>query len=114
VITVSAALRRGVPAPVIERVVAALPAEPRGSALHAVADLVAHGFAADSAADLILAAAHLGLRGDRLLDVSTAALHELQRGRSRADALADVQSRLPDIPPAPKAPRETVVRARRP
>src|SRR5881628_71512 len=114
VIAVSAALRRGVPALVIERVVAALPAEPRGSALHAVADLVEHRFAPDSAADLILAASHLGLRGERLLDVSTAAVHELQRGRTRAAALADVQARLPDIPAAPKAGHETVVRARRP
>lgn len=114
VITVSAALRRGVPPPVVERVVAALPAEPRGSALHAVADLVEHRFAPDSAVDLILAASHLGLRGERLLDVSTAALHELQRGRTRSAALADVRARLPDVPAAPKAGHETVVRARRP
>jgi len=42
--TVAWARRRGLPAPVIERVVAALGRPPRAAALHAVADLVAHRF----------------------------------------------------------------------
>src|SRR5207237_9780874 len=54
--TVAWALRRGLPAPLIERVVAALGRPPRAAAMHAVADLVAHQFDPDSAADLILAA----------------------------------------------------------
>ncbi|HYT70154.1 MAG TPA: hypothetical protein VEK78_02160 [Gemmatimonadales bacterium] len=111
---VSAALKRGVPAPVVEQVVAALPSQPRGSALHAVADLVTHGFQPDSSAALILEAARDGLRGERLLDVSTAALHEVQRGHTRAEALALVRARLPDVPAAPKPARASVVRARRP
>src|SRR5256885_585872 len=45
VTTIYAALKRGLPGPVVERVVAALPQEPRGSALHSVADLAARGFA---------------------------------------------------------------------
>src|SRR2546427_578628 len=39
VATVSGALRRGLPPPVVERVVGALPREPRESAFHAIADL---------------------------------------------------------------------------
>ncbi len=88
VTTIYAALKRGVPAPVVERVVAAMPQEPRGSALHAVADLAAHRFDPDSSAGLIIDAARQGLRGERLLDVSTAVLHELQRGHSHAEAVA--------------------------
>src|SRR5437667_388758 len=72
--TVSGALRRGLPPPVVERVVGALPSEPRESALHAIADLVAHRLDADSSATLVIAAIHAGLRGGRLLDVSHAVL----------------------------------------
>src|SRR5207253_9086253 len=75
VTTIYAALKRGLPAPVVERIVAAMPQEPRGSALHSVADLAAHRFAPDSSASLIIDAAHQGLRGERLLDVATAVLH---------------------------------------
>jgi hypothetical protein len=114
VTTVSAALRRGVAAPVVERIVAAFPNQPRSSALHGVADLVAHHFDPDSSADLILEAARQGLRGERLLDVSTAVLHEVQRGRTRPQALARVRASLPDVPAAPKSPDANVVRARRP
>jgi len=114
VTTVLWAMRRGLPAGVVERIVAALPRPPRAAAVHAVADLVAHRFDADSSADLIVDAIHHGLHGERLLDVSTAALHEQQRGRTRAEALALVRQQLPNVPPAPKPPRAAVVGARRP
>ena len=114
VTTVAWALRRRLPAPVVERVVAALPQPPRAAALHAVADLVAHRFDADSATDLIIDAIHQGVKGERLLDVSTAAVHELQRGRTRGEAIGIVQRQLPNVPAAPKPARGTVVRARRP
>jgi hypothetical protein len=112
--TVAWALRRGLPASVVARVVAALPSAPRAAALHAVADLAAHHFAPDSAADLIIAAIHQGLQRERLLDVSAAAVHELQRGHTRAEALAIVRQELPHVPAAPKPTRNTVARARRP
>ena len=114
VTTVAWALRRGLDSSVVERVVAALPRPPRSSAMHAVADLVAHGFNADSSADLVVAAIHKGVHEERLLDVSTAALHEVQRGRSHAEALAFVTAELPNVPLAPKPPRAEIVRARRP
>jgi hypothetical protein len=114
VTTVVWALRRGVPAPVVERMVAALPRPPRAAALHAVADLVAHHFDPDSGAGLIVDAIHQGLHGERLLDVSAAAIQELQRGRTRGEALALVRQQLPNVPPAPKPSRATVARARRP
>ncbi|HVH68165.1 MAG TPA: hypothetical protein VM716_09890 [Gemmatimonadales bacterium] len=114
VTTVAWALRRRLPAPVVSRVVAALPQPPRASALHAVADLVAHRFEVDTATDLIIEAIHQGLRGERLLDVSTAAVHELQRGHTRAEAAGIVWRELPNVPAAPKPTRGTVARARRP
>ncbi len=114
VTTVVWALRRGLPAPVVERIVTALPRPPRAAAVHAVADLVAHHFDPDSGAGLIIEAIHQGLHGERLLDVSTAALAELQRGHTHAEALALVRQELPNVPPAPKPSRATVVRARRP
>src|SRR2546429_4556229 len=52
--TVSGALRRGLPPPARERVVGALPSEPRESALHAIADLVAHRLHADSPATPVI------------------------------------------------------------
>lgn len=114
VTTVAWALRRGVPAPVVERVVGALPHPPRSAALHAVADLAAHRFDPDSAADLIIAAIQYGLERERLLDVSTAALHEVQRGRTRAEAIDIVRQQLPNVPAAPKPTRGTLAGARRP
>jgi hypothetical protein len=114
VTTVVWALRRGLPAPVVGRIIGALPRPPRGSALHAVADLVAHHFDPDSSADLVIDAIHQGLHGERLLDVSVAALHEVQRGRSRGEALAVVRQELPNVPPAPKPERAAMVRAKRP
>jgi hypothetical protein len=57
---------------------------------------------------------HQGLHGDRLHDVSTAALQELQRGHTHAEALALVHGELPNVPPAPKPTQAAVVRARRP
>jgi hypothetical protein len=97
---VSAALGRGLSPPVIERLLAALPAEPPGPVLHAAADLAGHGFPPDAAADLLVTAAGAGLRGVRLLDVATAASQELQRGRTPAEALARVRSMLPYVPEA--------------
>jgi hypothetical protein len=94
--------------------VAALPSAPRAAAMHAVADLAAHHFAPDSAADLIIAAIHERLQGERLLDVSAAAIHEVQRGHTSAEALAIVRQELPHVPVAPKPTRNTVARARRP
>jgi hypothetical protein len=108
------ALRRGLPAPVVERVVAALPHPPRAAALHAIADLVAHRFDPDSAAGLIIDAIHDGLQRERLLDVSTAALHEVQRGHTRAEAIAIVRQQLPNVPGPPKPTRGSVAGARRP
>ena len=73
--SVAAAMVRGLPPPLAGRIVTALADEPPGPALHAVADLEGHGFAEDAAVDLIVAAARVGLRGLRLLDVATAAVH---------------------------------------
>jgi len=114
VTTVAWALRRDLPAPVVQRVVAALPRPPRASAMHAVADLAAHQFDPDSAADLIIAAIGQGLARERLLDVSAAAAHELQRGHTHAEALALVRQQLPNVPASPKPTRSAVARARRP
>jgi hypothetical protein len=114
VTTVAWALRRGLPAPVVERVVAALPHPPRAAALHAIADLVAHRFDPDSAAGLIIEAIHDGLQRERLLDVSTAALHEVQRGHTRSEAMAIVRQALPNVPGPPKPTRGAVAGARRP
>jgi hypothetical protein len=114
VTTVASALRRGLPGPVVERVLAALPRPPRASAMHAVADLAAHHFDPDSAADLIIAAISQGLVRERLLDVSAAAAHELQRGHTHAEALALVRQELPNVPPSPKPTPSAVARARRP
>jgi hypothetical protein len=114
VVTVVAARKRGLAESQVERVVAALPDQPRGSALHAIADLVAHRFDADSATDLILEAVRKGVRGVHLLDVSSAAVQELQRGRTRAEALALVRQVLPNVPAPPPPARATVLHARRP
>lgn len=105
VAAVAAALARGLNPSVVERLLAAAPSEPPAPALHATADLMAHGFNADSAADLLVEAHDKGLRGDRLLDVATAANHELQRagGRTQSDALAKVRAMLPNVP-APVTP----------
>jgi hypothetical protein len=111
---VASALKRGLSTPMVERVVAALPNQPRSPAFHALADLVVHRFNPDSAADLIVAAVHEQMRGSRLLDVSAAAIQELQRGRSRAQALASVRAQLPNVPAAPAPARSTVQGARRP
>jgi len=112
--TVAWALRRGLPAPVIERVAAALGRPPRAAALHAVADLVAHRFDPDSAAALIIEAVQDGVPRARLLDVSTAALQQVQRGRTRSEALAMVRRQFPNVPVPSKPTRGTVAGARRP
>jgi hypothetical protein len=114
VTTVASALKRGLAPPMVERIVAALPDQPRSSALHALADLAAHRFNPDSAADLILAAVGEGVRGPHLLDVSGAAIQELQRGRTHAEALARVRARLPNVPATPTPGRSAVRDARRP
>jgi len=75
---------------------------------------VAHRFDPDSGTALIIDAIHQGLREGRLLDVSTAAIQELQRGRTHAEALAVVRQELPNVPAAPRPTRAAVVRARRP
>jgi len=112
--TIAWALRRGLPAPLVERVVAALARPPRAAAMHAVADLVAHGFDPDSAAGLIIDAVHDGVPRERLLDVSTAALQQVQRGRTRAEALAIVRRQLPNLPAPARPTRGNVAGARRP
>jgi len=103
VAAVAAALARGLPAPIAERMLTMAPADAPEPALHAAADLVAHRFNPDSAADLLVEAHAMGLRGVRLLDVATAADQELQRqgGRTPSDALARVRAMLPNVP-APK------------
>ncbi|MFN2571581.1 MAG: hypothetical protein ABR537_08230 [Gemmatimonadales bacterium] len=100
VAAVAAALARGLPPAIVERLLTAAPNEPPGPALHAAADLLAHHFNADSATDLLVEAHNQGLRGVRLLDVAVAADHELQRGggRTPADALAHVRAMLPNVP----------------
>ena len=107
VAAVSAALARGLPAPIVERLLTVAPDEPPGPALHAAADLIAHRFDPDSAADLLVDAHNKGLRDGRLLDVALAADHELQRGggRTPSEALAHVRAMLPNVPlPPPKRP----------
>ena len=101
VAAVAAALARGLSGPVVERLLTAAPNEPPGPALHAAADLVAHHFDPDSAADLLVDAHNKGLRGVRLLDVAVAADHELQRpgGRTPSEALAHVRAMLPNVRP---------------
>lgn len=111
---VSLALDRGLPEPVVHRLVAAQPQGPHGPALHAVADLISHRFDADSAADLIVQAVRAGVSGVRLLDVAAAAIHEVQAGYTRAQAVALIRGRLPNVPEPPPAPRGVVTRARRP
>jgi hypothetical protein len=116
VAAVAAALARGLDPRLVERLLAAapLPGEPPGPVLHAAADLVAHGFPADSAADLLRTAQQEGLRGPRLLDVAVAASHELQRegGRTPAEALARVRAMMPNVPVAtPLHPRAVTRRA---
>jgi hypothetical protein len=109
VAAVAAALARGLSPSIVERLLTLAPNEPPAPALHAAADLVAHRFNADSAADLLVEAHNKGLRGERLLDVAVAADHELQRGggRTPSEALARVRAMLPNVP----AP-ETVTRRR--
>ena len=111
---VASALKRGLSTSMVARVVAALPNQPRSPAFHALADLVVHRFNPDSATDLILAAVKERMRGSRLLDVAAAAIQEVQRGRSRAQALARVRAQLPNVPAAPAPARSTVQGARRP
>jgi hypothetical protein len=103
VAAVAAALARGLPPSIAGRMLTMAPDEPPAPALHAAADLVAHRFNPDSAADLLVAAHSMGLRGERLLDVASAADQELQRGggRTQSDALARVRAMLPNVP-APK------------
>jgi len=100
VAAVSAALARGLPAPIVERLLTVAPNESPGPALHAAADLIAHRFDPDSAADLLVDAHNKGLRDGRLLDVAVAADHELQRGggRTPSEALAHVRAMLPNVP----------------
>jgi len=110
VASVAAALARGLDPQLVERLLtgAPPPGEPPGPVLHAAADLVAHGFPADSAADLLRTAQQEGLHGPRLLDVAVAASHELQRegGRTPVEALARVRAMLPNVPvAAPPHPR---------
>jgi len=113
VTAVAAALARGVSPQLVESLTAALSGEPTGPSLHAVADLIGHGFTEDAAVGLIVDAAHQGLRGLRLLDVAAAVVLELQRGRSRAMALARVQDMLPTVPAPPRLAPATVSKARR-
>jgi len=114
IVGVAAALGRRLPPELAERVATALPGEPPGPAMHAVADLVGHGIAEDSAVDLVVDAANAGVRGSRLLDVAAATVQELQRGRSHADALSAVRAALPGVPRPPQPSRNTLIRARRP
>ena len=106
VAAVSAALARGLDPAIIERLVSSAPDESPGPVLHAEADLIAHHFNPDSAADVLVEAHNKGLHGMRLLDVAVAANHELQRagGRTHADALAHVRALLPNVPRADVAP----------
>jgi hypothetical protein len=113
VTAVAAALSRGVSPQLVGRLTAVLPGEPTGPALHAVADLVGHGFPEDSSVDLMVEAARLGLRGLRFLDVAAAVVQQLQRGHSRSAALAEVRALLPHVPPPPRPAPTAVSHARR-
>jgi len=120
VAAVAAALARGLDPGLIERLLGASPApppgDPPGPVLHAAADLIAHGFPADSAAELLQTAQQQGLHGTRLLDVAVAASHELQRegGRTPTEALVRVRAMLPNVPVAtPPHPRTVTRRAGR-
>ncbi len=113
VTAVAVALARGVSPELVSSLSAALPGEPTGPALHAVADLVGHGSAEDAAVDLIVDAAQAGLRGLRLLDVAAAVVQELQRGQTQTMALARVRDMLPNVPPPPRPAPATVSKARR-
>lgn len=114
VTAVAAALARGVPTAQAERLAAALPGEPPGPALHAVADLVGHGVDDDAAVTLIVEAAHAGLRGLRLLDVAAAVVKAMQRGRTPQAALREVRDDLPNIPLPPRPGAAALSKARRP
>ena len=114
VTAVATALSRGVPAPTVTRVVAGLPGEPHTAALQAVADLLAHKFDPDSSAQLILEAARLGVPHDRFLDVATAAIHEMQRGHTREEAITRVRAELPNLPPPARPAPRLVSGAKRP
>ncbi len=107
------ALSRGVSPQLVESLTVALPGEPTGPSLHAVADLVGHGFTEDASVDLIVDAAHQGVRGLRLLDVAAAVVLELQRGQSRTLAVARVRDMLPNVPMPPRPAPATVSKARR-
>jgi len=115
-VSVSIALARGVPEPVVTRVVSAVKDSLPGFALHAVADLQARGFQPDSSADLIIAAVGAGMSAHRLLDVAAAAEREVQRGSTRPQALARIKSILPAVPPQPLPPgaMQGAVRPRKP
>ena len=102
--SVSLALARGLPDRIVSKVLSAVSDSAPGFALHAVADLSAHGFAQDSAAALIVAALRTGLTGHRLLDVAAAADREVQRGSTRPQALAKVRAILPAVPAQPVPP----------
>ena len=114
VTAVATALSRGVPGPTVERIVAGLPGAPHAAALQAVADLLAHKFDPDSSAQLILDAARLGVPHDRYLDVATAAIHDMQRGNTRPEALARVRAGLPNLPPPARPAPKAVSGAKRP
>lgn len=108
VAAVAAALARGLTPAIVERLVTVAPDEAPGPALHAAADMVAHHFDPDSAADLLAEAHTKGVHGVRLFDVALAADHELQRrgGRTHSEALARVRAMLPNVPvPAPPVTR---------
>jgi hypothetical protein len=113
--SVSLALARGLPDRIVAEVAGSVRDTTPGFALHAVADLAAHGFAPDSSAALIVAALGTGLSGHRLLDVAAAADRELQRGGTRAQALARVRSILPAVPrqPIPPGAMQGATRPRR-
>jgi hypothetical protein len=110
------AVARGLPERIVAKVVGAVRDTAPGFALHAVADLTAHGFVPDSSAALIVAALGSGLAGHRLLDVAAAADREVQRGSTRPQALARVRSILPAVPsqPVPPGAMQGAVRPKRP
>jgi hypothetical protein len=108
------ARKRGLDSATVTRIVSAIPDDRRAAALHAVADLVFHHFQPDSATDLILTAVRDGMHGGRLLDVSYAAVQEIQRGHTRPEALAMVEHQLPNVPTQPPPAKSTLERARRP
>lgn len=91
---VAFALHRGLPPGQITRLLLASPADRREVALEVAADIVAHGYAADAAADLVAAALSRQVTRRALTALPRAVTLELQRGLPPAEALSRTRARI--------------------